>query len=127
MKKYLYIAIGGALGAIARDRMGQWEISGHHGNFPVNTLLINILGSFFISVIITLALIKKKPKEDLKLAMTVGFLGSFTTFSAFSKEIVVLLETGQANIAAVYVFLSILLGLGAVYLGNYLMKKVLTA
>lgn len=92
MKKYIYIGILGAFGAIARYVFEKAPIiissvsgplSLHLQIFPINTLIINVLGCFALSFIIDLSFEKKHLSNALRLGITTGFLGAFTTFSTF--------------------------------------------
>jgi CrcB protein len=89
--------------------------------FPVGTLVVNVLGSFLIGVIATL--IANKPQHDLfQFLLITGFLGGFTTFSAFSLETLKFLLSGNTASAFLYIFLSIFLCLFFAYLGMQFTK-----
>ena len=83
MKKYLYIGIGGFLGANVRFFIKS--IYNGNSTIPFATFMINIIGSFLLALILTLCIKILNRKEHIKLSVTVGFLGSFTTFSTFCK------------------------------------------
>lgn len=110
----LVIALGGAAGSVLRYLAGVF-IPPAQG-FPVGTLAVNVLGSFLIGVF---ARVLAAPDADhvLRLALTTGFCGGFTTFSAFSAETITLMQQGKVGRAMAYVALSIALGLGATALG----------
>lgn len=111
----LAVAGGGAIGSIARYTLGV--ILHRAGNgFPVSTLLINVVGSFLIGLF---ARLFEAPDHNpvLRVALTVGICGGFTTFSTFSAETVTLLQQGKAGRAAVYVTVSLVAGVLATFAG----------
>ncbi|MBP1743057.1 MAG: chromosome condensation protein CrcB [Firmicutes bacterium] len=117
MRKYSYIMIGGALGAMLRLAIKNMSIGQHSGVFPLNTLLINISGSFILALFLTMALEVFEFDADVRLGISTGFLGAYTTFSTLCSESVKLLDGGQYIAAAAYLAASAFLGLGAAYLG----------
>lgn len=112
------VGIGGAIGAFLRACLG--EIIPYSGGFPFATLICNCLGSFLLSFILTSQSIIKSPV--LKLSITTGVLGAFTTFSTFSSEVVQLIQAENYSIASLYVCLTMLLGLSLSLLGVKLAK-----
>ena len=125
MKLMLAVAAGGALGSLAR-----YLLSGQVGRllgigFPWGTLAVNILGSFVMGVLVELLAVRWSVSPELRAFLTVGILGGFTTFSAFSLEVVVLLERGQTVAAAAYVVASVALSVGALFLGLQLLRELL--
>lgn len=116
MRKTLYIGIGGALGAAARYLLGFVHIVNVPSVFPFNTLLINVLGCFCLAALLA-AFPLTTIKPQLQLGLTTGLLGAFTTFSTLCRECVTLLYIGQSMTAMVYMFLSLILGFLAVFLG----------
>lgn len=124
MRKYILIGIGGFFGAIGRYLIKLIVIGGYRENIPLNTLFINIFGSFLLALILTLALEVWVFDPDIKLGVTTGFLGAFTTFSTFCKETVTLLRAGDYFSAISYLTVSVGLGLGAIYLGMILAREL---
>ena len=115
MKQILAIAVGGSLGAICRHLVNV-ACSRYH--FPWGTLTVNVVGCFFIGLIITLRTSEAHKWEDLThSALTVGFLGALTTFSTFGFETNQLFSTQQHSLGLLNVAGNILLGLLAVYGG----------
>lgn len=106
MKYLLFIALGGASGAVARYLLANWAHGLWEGHLPVGTLLVNVLGSFGIGIIYVLLVEKQLIHQDWRGVLMVGFLGAFTTFSTFSLEAVNLLEAGQGLIALGYMLAS---------------------
>ncbi|MFJ7936314.1 fluoride efflux transporter CrcB [Sporosarcina sp. NPDC096371] len=121
MKNILWIGLAGMAGAIARVLLGQFVHS--DSGFPMATLLINLVGTFVLCFIVTGACRKLGANQQLQTAVTTGFLGSFTTFSALSMETVLLVESGQVIMAIAYIVFSIIGGLAAGAFGFYLGDK----
>ncbi len=118
MKSLLWVGLAGMAGAIARVVLGR--IMHSESGFPMATLLINLVGTFALCFIVAGALRKISVNRQLNDAVTTGFLGSFTTFSALSLETVLLVENGQFVMAILYVSLSIVGGLAVGGFGFYL-------
>ncbi len=113
MNPVLQVALGGAMGAVAR--YGVNILSRRWTGFPVGTLAVNVIGSFLMGVLVVV-LAHKGGTRHAPLLMT-GILGGFTTFSAFSLDTVTLWERGQPGLAAGYVLASVGLSLLALILG----------
>ena len=111
------IAVGGALGAVARYGLGVWVTSRWVHSFPWHTFLINISGAFLLGFINTLFLDKFTISPEIRIALTVGFLGAFTTFSTFGYEAIILIKEGNVATACIYTLSSILVGFTGVFLG----------
>ena len=113
---YLLVALGGAAGAAARYGVTQWT-SGRWGwDFPWGTLAVNLTGSLAIGVVMTL-LLARNAEPAYRFLLVSGFLGGYTTFSAFSFEALALFESRRWAAAAVYVGGSVVLGMLATALG----------
>jgi CrcB protein len=121
----LYIGAGGALGSITRYGVSYLVQSRSTSVFPIATLLINTSGSLLLGFIMLYALESSAITAELRLLLTVGFCGGYTTFSSFGYETVRLLEEGDYARAALYVCLSIMLALAATFLGFTLARAVL--
>jgi fluoride exporter len=111
----LAVALGGAAGSVARY-VTTLALTPLTTTFPYATLLVNVLGSFLIGYFSRIFSI---PEHDpvMRLALTTGLCGGFTTFSALSAETVTLLQQGRTGRAMTYIALSLALGLGATALG----------
>jgi CrcB protein len=109
MKYLLFVAVGGASGAVARYALALWVQRVWEGHSPLATLLVNILGSFAIGLLFVLITEKELVHPDWRGVLMVGFLGAFTTFSTFSLETIVLLEAGHITHAVGYILLSVAL------------------
>lgn len=124
MRKYIFLSCGGFAGAILRYSIEQIQMQNYHGNFPIKTLFINISGSFLIALILTIAFEVWEMNADIRLGITTGFLGAYTTFSTLCKETASLMRSGDYSTAILYVTISTILGLGAVCLGIVLAHKI---
>lgn len=119
MITYLYIGVGGCLGAISRYWLGLRITGMTSSGFPWGTLIINLSGCFILGLFIILSQSRLKLNSQLRLAISTGFLGAYTTFSTFSVETLGLFNEGKLLKAVVYVFTSIFLGIVLVWLGTY--------
>jgi len=119
--QYLYVVIGGGLGAVSRyfiqEVLGKSD--GH--NFPLSTFLINIAGCLLIGILAAFS-VKMKWPELMTLLVFTGFLGGFTTFSSFSLEFLQLMRNNHLSTAFLYVGLSNIVGIGLCILGYHLVK-----
>lgn len=115
MTPLIQTALGGALGASLRYLTGKLAIRVMGPGFPWGTLTVNVLGSFLMGVLVV-ALAEKGGNRFAPLLMT-GFLGGFTTFSAFSLDAVTLMERGQHVVALSYVLASVLVSIVALMAG----------
>ncbi|MBI3555496.1 MAG: fluoride efflux transporter CrcB [Deltaproteobacteria bacterium] len=118
------ISLAGIFGVLGRYFMslGVTRLAGP--GFPFATVLINVLGSFLIGVVYVLGAEKAAISETTRVALMVGFMGGFTTFSSFALETVRLFEGGQLGLAVVNVLVSVVLCLGAVAFGLFLARAV---
>ncbi len=125
MRIPIAVALGGALGAVARYLMvggfEHWLGAG----FPYGTLTANVLGSLLMGMLIELLALVWSPSPELRALLTVGLLGSFTTFSGLSLETVLLLEAGAPGQAAFYALASVLLSLIGIFAGMRLARVAL--
>lgn len=120
---WLLVAIGGAVGAMMRYGMGQLmqQVTGR--DYPYGTLTVNVLGSLFIGVLYVAIVEKSSLSEEWRLALVVGVLGAFTTFSSFSMETIQLLERSGAALAMVNVVANVILCLLFCWLGLWLARQ----
>jgi fluoride exporter len=120
LQKYLYIAIGGALGSIARYWVGS-SISGRLGiRFPYATLIVNITACVIIGFSMTCLGRRTELNPAWRFLIPVGFIGAYSTFSTYEWETLSNLRAGAFGIAALYAVGSFALGLAAVWLGSLL-------
>jgi len=113
----LSVAIGGAFGAVARYLVNISPAANLFEKFPFPTFLINISGSFLIGFLMILLADKISVSENLRMAIIVGFLGAFTTFSTFEIEILGLVRERHFTTALVYLVLSVVIGFVGVIAG----------
>lgn len=122
MTPLIQVALGGAAGASLRYLTGKAAVRLFGHGFPWGTLTVNILGSFLMGVLVVL-LAETVGNRFAPLLMT-GVLGGFTTFSAFSLDVVTLLERGQSALAVSYVATSVFVSIAALMLGLLLARGV---
>ena len=120
--KLVYIGIFGLAGVFARYWVGLQLAKIFSLSFPVGTLVINILGSFLIGGVFVLGVERALCSEDLRVGITVGLLGGFTTFSSYCFEAVQFIERGQIASSLLYFSLSNFLGLAACFFGMFIAR-----
>lgn len=118
----LLVAIGGALGSVARYLVGVGAGRLFGPDFPWGTMIVNIVGSFVMGVFIELLGLKFNGSTDLRLFVAVGILGGFTTLSSFSLDTITLFERGATLAAASYAVGSIVLSLAALVAGLQIVR-----
>ena len=118
----LAVAAGGALGSVARYLAGIAATRTFGLSFPWGTLLINIAGSFLIGVFVELFALKADLPQEVRVFLTVGICGGFTTFSTFSLDAYVLMERGEWMPAAAYVAASVVLSIAALVAALHLVR-----
>lgn len=119
----LSIAAGGAIGSVLRHFVGVGALALLGAAFPYGTLFVNVAGSFVMGVIIALFAHLGNPSQEMRAFLTVGVLGGFTTFSSFSLDVATLYERGQAGAAALYIALSLVLSLAAMFAGLFIVRS----
>jgi CrcB protein len=125
---YFWVAIGGSLGAIFRFSLGNLinnlQSKSSIFSFPYSTLSINFIGSFLIGIVY-IVLLKQEGISDLyRQLLMIGFLGSFTTFSTFSLDSIVLMQEARWGASLSYIALSLLSCICATYIGMMLTKYI---
>jgi fluoride exporter len=125
MFSFLLIGIGGALGAMLRHGVNVSATRLLGAGFPYGTIIVNIAGSFLMGLLIAwLARRMGGSSNELRLFLATGFLGGFTTFSAFSLDAVVLYERGDIAQAGLYIAISVIVSIGALFAGLLLMRSL---
>lgn len=120
MPVFIYIALGGALGALARYGTNLISLSWYAGEFPIGTLLVNAIGSLLIGIGWSMI-----DNDTSKAFLLTGLLGGFTTFSAFSLETVRMFESGAVGLALMNVLLNNAIGILFCY-GGFGLAKVMS-
>jgi CrcB protein len=122
MSNFLLVAAGGAVGASARHLVGVATLRVFGSGFPVGTMVVNIVGCLAMGILVGLFATRIQGSQALRLLLATGFLGGFTTFSAFSLDFTVLWDRGQIALAIGYVAASVLLSLAALAAGLWLVR-----
>ena len=123
MWNYVAVAVAGAFGCCARLGVNQL-VHEHYGQaFPLATLIINVSGCLVMGFLFFYTLEQVSISPTLRLAIITGVLGGYTTFSAFGIETFLLIEDGKLAQAALYVTLSVVLSIAAVFTGAWLARS----
>jgi len=123
MFPYLLVAVGGAIGSVLRYGTGVFVGSLWRNPFPLGTLLINIIGSLVMGLFVGLmARLLPTWQNDARLFFAVGVLGGFTTFSSFSLDAITMIERGDLALAVLYILLSVVIAVPALYIGLVVMR-----
>ena len=117
----LSVAIGGAIGSLIRYYLSTLNFLSN-SVFPASTFLVNVIGSFAIGVLFFL--LKDSNNDHLKSFLMIGFLGGFTTFSAFTIDVLDLFQNDQYLISVIYICGSVIVSLLGVYLGFWITKII---
>lgn len=125
MQMLIAIAAGGAIGALARHYAAGAVTRAFGFGFPYGTFTVNMVGSLLMGVLITAFALKFENSEELRGFLTVGLLGSFTTFSTFSLEGALLIQRGDWQGVILYMGGSLVLGLASLFVGMWLGKIIL--
>lgn len=107
MNMIVLVALGGAVGSIARYLMASRIQSVTGWNFPLGTVLVNILGCFLIGILYVLLVARPDPRHELRALLMTGVMGGFTTFSSFSLETVTMALNGHYGGATLNVVVSV--------------------
>ncbi len=117
MNGILLVALGGAIGATGRHMVGIATLRAFGPGFPWGTLTVNILGSFLMGALIEILALKYNASSELRLFLATGILGGFTTFSAFSLDMALMIERKQMLVAGAYAGASVGLSVAALFAG----------
>ena len=121
-RSVLLVGIGGGAGSILRMLVNVYVNKWTNQTFPLATFLVNIAGCLIIGILFGLFAKGQLAHQDYKMFLATGFCGGFTTFSTFSSEGLLLFQSGNGQTAILYLLLSIITGLGAVWLGMSLVR-----
>lgn len=122
-----YVALGSALGGTARYLLGGWIQQRTGSAFPVQTLFINVSGSFLLGFLQRYGLDTTALSPEVRTLLTIGFCGGYTTFSTFSYETVRMVEDGDWSRAALYTALSVALTIAAAIAGIAAARELVRA
>jgi len=111
MVEIVIVAAGGACGAVSRYVISGWASP------PYGTLLVNVIGCFFIGAIMHVGLTTDLISRNARVLLTTGFLGALTTFSTFTYESLAAAQEGNWKLAGMNVLLNLVLGFGATWIG----------
>lgn len=124
MPVFLAVALGGALGALARYGTDTWIERRALAVFPWSTLAINLSGCFAAGVVVAVLVDRVHAPAWIRVGVTLGFLGAYTTFSTFAQETLDLVEARETNLATANAVASVGLGVAAVAAGVWLGRAV---
>lgn len=130
---YVYVAVGSALGGVARFVIGSWaqrrldDLVPRVGAiaFPVGTLIVNVTGSLLLGAVLVVVARLGDDGNATRLLLAVGLCGGYTTFSSFSAETLGLMENGGGGLAMLNIVASVALGILAVFAGAFLARAAL--
>jgi len=111
------VGVGGCLGSILRFWLGTYIGNRMGTRFPYGTFVINVTGSFLIGVVYALMTARTQWSPNWRYLIPIGFIGGYTTFSSFEYETLLTLQDGRVGLGLLYVALSVVLGLIAVWGG----------
>lgn len=123
MTSALLVGVGGFIGAMLRYAVNF--VAASWTQFPVSTIVVNSVGCAAAGILLALADSRPGLSEPARLFLMTGFLGGFTTFSAFGAETIVLVRQGEYGAAVLYAALNVLLGLGLTFLGWFAARSLL--
>ena len=126
MKILLMVAIGGAIGAVARQLSNQLIMRNFGVELLFGTIFVNILGSFIMGLLFELFTSKITISDEWRTLIFTGVLASFTTFSSFALDVALLTERNEYFIAIIYIGGSVILSIGFLFLGLWVMRGFLS-
>ena len=121
---YIAIIFAGGIGALLRYLLGRYAINLEWAALPFGTLIANLVGCFLIGFLSSVFVHRWQVGDDLQVIVLTGFLGGFTTFSAFSLETVSMIQQGESLKAFTYVGVSVTLCVVMCFLGLFLAKQL---
>ncbi len=125
MSMVFAVACGGAIGAMGRYFISNYFQTIAGNTFPLGTLTVNVLGCAILGVLFAALSSIWAPSQEIRAFLTVGMMGAFTTFSAFSLEVVLMIERAQWVLAGTYIIASVVLCVGVLLLSILGMRTLL--
>lgn len=122
MRAYVLVFVGGGLGAALRHGINVWFARWFGVHFPYHTLFENVSGSIVMGLLAGYFITAGGTPQSVRLFLTTGILGGYTTFSAFSLDTVLLIQRDQFGLALIYVATSVVAAIGGLALGIQLMR-----
>jgi CrcB protein len=119
---FLIVFLGGGIGAVLRHGVNLWAARLLGVTFPWGTLFVNVTGSLLMGLIAAYFAFKGDASQHMRLLLTTGVLGGYTTFSAFSLDVALLSERGEVALAAGYILASVVLAVGGLFAGLALVR-----
>ncbi|MES5096924.1 fluoride efflux transporter CrcB [Agrobacterium sp. BA1120] len=111
------VALGGAIGSVARYLVGLWGVRLAGANFPWGTITVNVVGAFLIGLMVEMVARRFDASAEMRVFIVTGILGGFTTWSSFTLDAVVLFERGDMGLAALYLGASLVVSFAAIFAG----------
>ena len=111
---WLAVAIGGALGSVARYALSSWIFDITSQKFPYATLIVNVAGSFVMGILFVVIVERAALPAEMRSLLMIGFIGAFTTFSAFSLDALGLWQNGHVLMSVIYIITTVILCLVAI-------------
>lgn len=126
MRSAIAVFVGAGLGGVARHYFNALAVGLFGTAFPWGIFAINVIGSVAMGVFVEWLALSGSAPQDLRLFLTTGILGGFTTFSTFSLDAALLYERGQLGLALLYVAASVVVAIGGLFLGMYAVRLATT-
>lgn len=120
---YLIVFVGAGLGGALRHAANELGLRGFGSTYPVSTLAVNVIGSFAMGLLVGYFAFRGNAPQAWRLFLATGMLGGFTTFSAFSLDVVLLYQRGALLQAASYVGLSVALSVAGLLFGLWIFRQ----
>lgn len=121
---YFLVFVGGGIGAALRHGVNRGTLAMFGPSLPIGTLFVNVAGGLLTGVLAGLFLVKGGASQELRLFLTTGILGGFTTFSAFSLDSALMWQRGEHTALFAYILCSVALSIGALFLGMACVRAV---
>jgi fluoride exporter len=124
LSRFLWICLGGAAGTGARYLLSGWALTAFGPAFPWGTIAVNVIGSFLLGLLVQIGTATTLLSPTLRLALTTGVMGGFTTYSAFNQETIRFIQNGAGRLALGNVVLTLVLCLAAGFAGVALGRAI---